>query len=301
MEYKLEGDFQEAAKLPIEQLIIAKSRGTILQSTAMLFDISRRICFEFGDFKAVMPFNEAAFYPDNSEIKDIAILSKVGQKMCFVIKDIDFSCPEPVFILSRREAQRRCYEEYLCKRIAGDIISCRVTHIERYGAFCDIGCGIAGLLHIDCLSVSRIATPHDRVYRGQTLKTVIKSFDDRGRILLTLKELLGSWDENAACFSAGETVVGRVRSIEEYGVFIELMPNLSGLAEPVMGLEPGQCVSVYIKSIIPEKMKVKLAVVGLLEEDNQNHKLQYFFTEKHIDKFCYASENSGREITSYFD
>ncbi len=300
MEYKLEGNFQEASLLPIEQLVLAKSRGTILEATALLFDINRRICFEFGDYRAVMPFEEAVYYPDNSEIKDIAILSKIGQKVCFVITDIDFSTPEPIFILSRREAQRRCYENYLSKKTAGDIICCKVTHIERYGAFCDIGCGIAGLLHIDCLSVSRIATPHDRVHRGQTIKTVIKSFDDRGRILLTLKELLGSWDENSSCFSAGETVVGRVRSIEEYGVFIELLPNLSGLAEPVEGLEPGQCVSVYIKSIIPDKMKIKLSVVGILDEKPQNHKLHYFHTGDHIDKFCYASKRSGRDITSYF-
>ncbi len=301
MEYKLEGDFQDAAKLPIEQLVIAKSRGTILQSTALLFDVNRRICFEFGDYRAVMPFEESVYYPDNSEIKDIAILSKIGQKVCFIIKDIDFSTSEPIFILSRKEAQRRCYEDYIEGKICGDIINCRVTHIERYGAFCDIGCGIAGLLHIDCLSVSRIATPHDRVYKGQTLKTVIKSFDERGRVLLTLKELLGNWDENAACFSAGETVVGRVRSIEEYGVFIELLPNLSGLAEPVHGLEAGQCVSVYIKSIIPEKMKVKLAVVGIIEDCTQKYKLHYFHKGNHINKFSYASLSSGRDITSHFD
>ncbi len=301
MEYKLEGDYQEAGKLSVEQLIIAKSRGTILQATALLFDVKRRICFEFGEYKAIMPFEETAYYPDNSEIKDIAILSKVGQKVCFIITDIDFTSADPIFILSRREAQLRCYEDYLSDKKPGDVINCRVTHIERYGAFCDIGCGIAGLLHIDCLSVSRIATPHDRVYKGQTIRSVIKSFDERGRVLLTLKELLGDWDENAACFSAGETVVGVVRSIEEYGIFIELLPNLSGLAEPVVGLEIGQSVSVYIKSIIPEKMKVKLAIVGVLEDAVINHKLHYFYNENHIDKFCYASESSGRDVTSYFD
>ncbi len=300
MEYKLEGDFQNASLLPLEQLILAKSRGTILEATAQLFDVNRRICFEFGEYRAVMPFDEAVYYPDNSEIKDIAILSKIGQKVCFVIKDIDFSSSEPIFILSRRAAQLRYYEDYLSKKVPGDVIDCRVTHIERYGAFCDIGCGIAGLLHIDCLSVSRIATPHDRVHRGQRLKTIIKSFDERGRVLLTLKELLGSWDENAACFSAGETVVGRVRSIEEYGVFIELSPNLSGLAEPVEGLAPGQCVSVYIKSIIPEKMKIKLAVVGILDDIPLKHNLTYFHSGDHIESFCYASRHSTRDITSYF-
>ena len=61
--------------------------------------------------------------------------------------------------------------------------------------------------------------------------------------------------QNAALFSVGETVRGVVRSIEPYGVFIELTPNLSGLAEPRADLHPGMAVSVYIKSILPQRMK----------------------------------------------
>ena len=78
------------------------------------------------------------------------------------------------------------------------------------------------------------------------------------RITLTHRELLGTWEENAALFAAGETVRGIVRSVEPYGVFIELAPNLSGLAENREGLTPGTPVSVYIKSILPQRMKIKL-------------------------------------------
>ncbi|MGL0910084.1 hypothetical protein ACSTB0_13670, partial [Faecalibacterium wellingii] len=45
--------------------------------------------------------------------------------------------------------------------------------------------------------------------------------------------LLGTWEENAAGFTVGETVVGIVRSVEEYGTFIEIAPNLAGLAHPL--------------------------------------------------------------------
>ena len=67
---------------------------------------------------------------------------------------------------------------------------------------------------------------------GQQLLCAIKNRDEQDRIVLTLRELLGTWSENAACFAAGETVVGIVRSVEDYGVFIEIAPNLAGLAEP---------------------------------------------------------------------
>ncbi len=300
MEYKLEGDFTDAGTLTIEQLVSAKTKKTILQSTALLFDTKRTIKFDIGGFKGIMPFEEAVYSTDGLPVKDIAILSKIGQKVCFVIDDIDFTGDTPQLTLSRAKAQRMCCEQYLDRLSVGDIIDSRVTHVERYGAFCDVGCGVSGLLHIDCLSVSRISTPHDRVAKGERLRTVIKAFDDKKRVLLSLKELLGTWDENAACFNSGETVVGIVRSIEEYGIFIELAPNLSGLAEPVADLQPGQCVSVYIKSIIPEKMKVKLAIVGVLQDTLPAQKTRYFYDGEHMSSFNYASVHSGKNITTYF-
>ena len=42
--------------------------------------------------------------------------------------------------------------------------------------------------------------------------------------------MLGTWAENAALFSPGQTVTGVVRSVEDYGIFVELTPNLAGLA-----------------------------------------------------------------------
>ena len=60
-----------------------------------------------------------------------------------------------------------------------------------------------------------------------------------------------------SAFTVGETVVGILRSVEEYGTFIEIAPNLAGLAESCPDLRPGQAVSVYIKNILPEKMKYR--------------------------------------------
>ena len=52
-------------------------------------------------------------------------------------------------------------------------------------------------------------------------------------------------------FSIGETVSGIVRSVEDYGVFVELAPNLAGLAEPCEDVTQGMQVSVYIKNKKP--------------------------------------------------
>ena len=94
------------------------------------------------------------------------------------------------------------------------------------------------------------------------IKAVVKSIDyETGRLYVTHKELLGTWQENVERFHIGQTVSGIVRSVEEYGVFIELAPNLAGLGELCEGISVGDTVAVYIKNIIPERMKIKLVII----------------------------------------
>ena len=77
--------------------------------------------------------------------------------------------------------------------------------------------------------MSRISHPSDRFRTGQDIYAVVTDVDQTLRVSLSHKELLGTWEENAALFSSGETVSGIVRSVEHYGVFVELAPNLAGL------------------------------------------------------------------------
>ena len=225
----------------------------------------------------------------------------MGRPTCFVILGTESDeNGEEYYLLSRAEAQRRCRAQYLDTLEAGSVIPCTVTHIENFGAFCDIGCGIAALLPIDCLSVSRIASPADRVQVGQQLLCAIKNRDAQGRIVLTLRELLGTWSENAACFAAGETVVGIVRSVEDYGVFIEIAPNLAGLAEADSTLRPGQAVSVYIKNILPDKMKIKLVVVNKNLNQPLRFEPHYFVTRGRLKRWTYSTPQSRKQIETVF-
>jgi small subunit ribosomal protein S1 len=146
---------------------------------------------------------------------------------------------------------------------------------------------------------------------GQKIKVIIKSNDiENGRIYVTLKELLGTWEENAAEFSVGQTVSGIVRSIESYGVFVELSPNLAGLAElredkrVFKELMVGDSVSVYIKSIIPEKMKIKLVLIDITAEQQSTKPIQYFIdTNKieHMDTWQYSPNYCTKTVETVFD
>ena len=113
--------------------------------------------------------------------------------------------------------------------------------------------------------------------------------------------MLGTWAENAARFSPGEAVIGIVRSCETYGVFIELAPNLVGLAEPNDTLRRGQVVSVYIKSILPPRMKIKLVVLSCLENEQFRFPLPYFVEEGHLSHWVYSCPEASHRIETIFE
>lgn len=276
----------------------AKAGGVILEARAALCDSAHQLWVDLGCMKGMIPREEGAVGIREGTVRDIAILSRVGCPVCFTVTDI-IGGGEPYALLSRADAQRRCIERYIAYLTPGDVIPARVTHLEPFGAFCDIGCGVAALMPIDTISVSRIEHPDERFTVGMDIRAVVKS-KVGSRITLSHKELLGTWEENAARFSPGETVTGIVRSVENYGAFVELTPNLAGLAELRDGLRTGQKVSVYIKSIIPQKMKVKLIVIAVLSDCIEMQPPEYFITAGRLDRFVYSPEDSSRMIATDF-
>lgn len=301
LEYRAEGLCRNANHLTEEEIHHCIVTQEVLQSTALAYDTNRRLRFELAGHRAYMPYEECLAVAEGETVKDIAVLTRVGRPTCFVVLGtmVDEN-GEEAYLLSRATAQRLCRSQYLDVLECGSVIPCTVTHIENFGAFCDVGCGISALLPIDCLSVSRISSPADRVQVGQQLLCAIKLRDEQNRIVLTLRELLGTWSENAACFAPGETVVGIVRSVEDYGVFIEIAPNLAGLAEADSSLRPGQAVSVYIKNILPDKMKIKLVVVNKNLNQPLRFEPHYFVTAGRIRRWIYSTPQSRKQIETVF-
>lgn len=280
----------------------AMNAGLILEGRAALCDSAHNLIVETGAFRGVIPRSEAAYSIDGSEIRDIAVITRVGKPVSFKVTGIDRSGSLPRITLSRRSAQAECYEKYVSRLQSGDVIDAKITHIEPFGCFCDIGCGIVSLLPVDCISVSRITNPKERFSAGDCIKCAVK-YNDRqsGRVSLTHKELLGTWQENASRFSAGETAAGIIRSIEPYGVFVELAPNLAGLAEWCEGACVGHSAAVYIKSILPEKMKIKLVIVDSnLPSPAGAHKPVYYIDSGHIDVWRYSPPQCEKEVITVF-
>ena len=286
--YRLHTPENRAACSSLEGLRAAQASGAILEGMARLCSEDHALEVEVGPFTGIMPREEAALGIAEGSTREIAILSRVGKPVCFTVEDIP--CPEgvPRPRLSRRAVQRRALDSMLSSLRSGQILPAVVTHLEPFGAFVDIGCGVCSMISIENISVSRIPHPAARFQVGDRIRAVVLDLDPAlERIYLTHKELLGTWAENAAQFRPGMTVPGVVRGVKEYGVFVELAPNLSGLAEKRPDLEEGDRVSVYIKSILPDRMKIKLLAIDKLPPAPPAP-LHYYIDQGTLEKWRYA-------------
>ena len=289
----------------------AMNAGETLEGLVTLCDGDLRLHVDLNCARGIIEPEEAIYCRDGETRKDIAIITRVGKPIAFQILSLERQNGELIARLSRRLAQKKCIQQYLATLCPGDLIPARISHLEPFGAFLDIGCGVPSLLSVDCISVSRIAHPKDRLKCGEELWVAVKSIDpESGRIYVTLKELLGTWEENAQSFQVGQTVSGIVRSVESYGVFVELAPNLAGLAELREGTVPdlqskiGKRVAVYIKSIMPERMKIKLILVDSCAADAPPQKLKYYVDPKqtgHLSHWLYSPEGSKKVVETVFD
>lgn len=275
--------------------------GRILEARALLCDKDHNLHVDLGCMEGIIPREEAAVGIEEGKVRDIAIISRVNKPVMFRITGFDADAlGRTSAILSRRSVQLECMETDIARLTPGEVIDARVSHMEGFGVFCDIGAGLSALMPIDSISVSRIPHPSERFRTGEDIRALVKGIDENGRITLTHKELLGTWEQNAAQFKAGETVPGVIRSVEKYGVFVELTPNLAGLAEYVQGVYAGQHASVYIKSLIPERMKIKLIIVDAFDAEYPPPPVTYYTDSDYIDHWIYSPECCPKVVESFF-
>lgn len=248
-----------------EELISSIADEKILQARVISCDNNYNLHLDIGNEikDAIIPREEIeAIYIDSLGYpKPNICSSKVNKFVQFKVKEI---LEGDIAILSRKAVGEGAINWIKNDLKKGDIVNGIITNIRPFGAFVEIGGGISGLLHIEDMSVARIKNPSERFKVGQKIQVMIKYIDKiNNRIDLTYKELLGTWEENIKNIKEGTIVQGIAREKEKYsrGIFIEITPNLVGLAEPKDNIEYGQQVDVYVKKIIPEKKKLKLILV----------------------------------------
>ena len=258
-----EGWNNEISRLDTENIDYYRENGTILQGLVRKCDDKYNLHVEFENgLTGIIPRQEVegVNLEENGLPKTNLCTGKVHKFVQFKIKDVE----ENTAILSRKEVQQEALDWVKNDLQVGQKVSGIVKNIKPYGAFIEIGGGIVGMAHIEDLSIARIKTPYERLRIGQKVEVVVKSINkENGKVILSYKETLGTWEENAEKFMQGMKAKGIVRETEKNknGIFIELTPNLVGMAEYKEGLEYGQSVDVYIKKIDAERKQVKLLII----------------------------------------
>lgn len=137
-------------------------------------------------------------------------------------------------IISRRKhlsSQRDESRKLVLENLEADaVINGIVKNITNYGVFIDVG-GVDGLLHITDMTWGRISHPSEMVNLGEEIKVKVLSIDKvNNKISLGLKQLEGNpWKDIEGKVEVGSTVKGRVASVTDYGLFVEVEKGVEGL------------------------------------------------------------------------
>jgi len=252
-------------KLNIENLKNIKETQQVLDMYIEEVDENLNMIGKVGkDIKAIIPRDEASsVVGDDGLVEEKYIVNKKGKVLPVCIKEIVQNDNQIELIMSKKILELKVRKWMYMHLKPGVKLRGIVVGLKDYAAFVDVGGGVTGILKLQDMSDSILTNSADMFKLGQRIEVIVKKYDrDTGRIELSYKELLGTFEENVKKFNEGDIVEGVVRNRIKTGVFVELMPNIIGIAEHVNGIEYGQKVLVSIKKINLEKKKIKLIIIG---------------------------------------
>lgn len=256
---------KKSKKYSIEQLEKIKKEQQVIDMYVEEVDESLNMIGVVGsDIKAIIPRDEASsIVGEDGLVEEKHIINKKGKILHTCIKDILKIDDRVELVLSKKMLELKVRRWMYMHLKEGMKLKGVVVSTTEYAAFVDVGGGVTGILKIQDMTDLVLQHTSDMFKPGQRIEVVVKKYDrDTGRIELSYKELLGTFEENVKKFKEGDIVEGIIRNRIKSGVFVELKPNLVGLAEHVNGIEYGQKVLVSIKRINVEKKKIKLIIIG---------------------------------------
>lgn len=210
----------------------------------------------------------------------------IGKKYEFLITQ--FEPKKRNIVVSRRKLLNLQKAEnegvWLENNKAGDILTGKVTRVEQFGAFVDLGGGVEGLVHVSEVGFVRLKHANEGVRVGDTVQVKILKIEETEnsvKIGLSMKqagELVDPWNMIPQQFPVGTILDGVVDKKEAYGVFVNITQGINGLlpkakwrdsvdAKNYEQLKKGDVVKVRVDEIKFEERKISL---GLPTEEQDN-------------------------------
>ena len=156
---RLETPENRAACSSLSGLLSARDRDQILEGMALSCSPEHDLTVALGPFIGVIPRLETAVGVAEGTVRDIAILSRVGKPVCFLVEGVMEGPEGPRLLLSRRRAQLLAREALMARLRPGMVIPCTVTHLEPFGAFVDMGCGLVSMIGLEPVSYTHLTLP----------------------------------------------------------------------------------------------------------------------------------------------
>jgi small subunit ribosomal protein S1 len=222
-----------------------------------------------------------AFLPGSQvELRPVRNFEKyIGQTFDFNV--LKYNRRRGNIVLSRKpllESLREQKKNQILGAMEGEgLLTGKVKNITDYGAFIDLG-GIDGLLHITDMSWGRINHPSDILKVGDEIEVKILKFDhERERVSLGLKQTQPDpWANVEERYPIGSSATGKVMSITDYGVFVELETGVEGLvhiSEMTWSKKPrhpskivavGEEVNVMVLNVDSDQKRISLGMKQLI-------------------------------------
>lgn len=226
------------------------------------------LTLKIGGNEAFMPMSQISI------LRDTDASTLLGETLVCEVMEIDRSRNR--VLLSRRrveEGERMvALSEAVGNLTPGSKISGKVTRIEEFGAFVNIGHGIEGLVHVSQISRKRVEKVDEHLKVGQDVQTMILEIKEGGKkISLGMKQLEPDpWDEVPHQLSVDAQVTGKVTRLMDFGAFVEVLPGIEGLlhvsqisTERVQNIQRvlsvGQEVTVRVSNIDPGSQRIGLS------------------------------------------
>ncbi|MEZ6013556.1 MAG: S1 RNA-binding domain-containing protein [Planctomycetota bacterium] len=226
------------------------------------------LALKIGTHDAFMPTSQV------STDRNFDVSSLLGQTITAEVLEIDRSRKR--VLLSRRKIEERERMERMAEAVGGlsggTVMTGKVTRIEAFGAFVDVGNGLEGLVHVSNISRKRVEDVNTVLTAGQTVQVMVLDIMDGGRKLsLGMKQLEPDpWNEVTHLLSLDQQVTGKVTRIAEFGAFVEVLPGIEGLLhvsqfarERVRDLsrlvKVGEELAVRITALDPSSQRISLS------------------------------------------
>ncbi|MBI5364366.1 MAG: S1 RNA-binding domain-containing protein [Planctomycetes bacterium] len=194
----------------------------------------------------------------------------------FVCEVLEVDPKKRRVVVSRRavlEKERADQQKESLGRISvGQRVRGKVTRVDSFGGFVDLGGGLEGLVHVSNLSHKRVENANELLQKGQEVEVQVMKIEDGGkRIGLSMKALEPDpWQAVGGRVAPDSVYAGKVKRLMEFGAFVELEPGIEGLLHVSQMAKDrvrraadlfkvGDTVQVRVLAVEPERQRISLS------------------------------------------